>query len=86
MSKRILLVLAVAVAMVTVLVDSLPAFAQGQEKCGLGARLSSLTREDIFVNDYPKGGGEFASHTAQAVQEPGTTYGSLFNEDATNCA
>jgi len=71
--------------MVTVLVDSLPAFAQGQEECGLGARLSSLTRDDI-AGGKPSGGGKFASQTAQAVQEPGTTYGSLFNEDAANCA
>jgi hypothetical protein len=47
--------------------------------------LSSLTLEDIAEGN-PSGGGKFSSQTAQAVQEPGTTFGSLFNEDATNCA
>jgi hypothetical protein len=77
------LVLAVAVAMVTVLVDALPAFAQGQAECGLGANISMFTLEDIFLKDNPNGGGEFAS---QAAQDNQTTFGKLLKPGATKCA
>ena len=83
MSKWILLVLAVAVAMVTVLVDTLPAFAQGQAECGLGANIRRFTLEDIFLKDYPKGGGEFAS---QAAQDDETIFGKALKPGATKCA
>jgi hypothetical protein len=85
LSKRIKLVLAVVAAMVTMLlVNALPAFAQGQAACGIGAGISEKTLADIAEGN-PSGGGQFASHAAQTV-EP--NFGSLVSSPtaATKCA
>ena len=84
MSKRIKLVLALVAAMVTVLVTSLPAFAQGQAECGLGANISRFTLEDIEAGEPPHNeGGEFASESAQN-SEP--NFGQELKPGATKCA
>ncbi len=82
MSKRIKLVLAVVAAIAAVLVSALPAFAQGQAECGLGANVSRFTLEDI-ANGNPKAAGEFASQAAQ-TSEP--NFGQELKPGATKCA
>ncbi len=82
MSKRIKLVLVVVAAMTTVLVSTLPAFAQGQAECGLGANVSRFTLEDIEKGN-PKAGGEFAS---QATQNSEPNFGQALKPGATKCA
>ncbi len=84
MSKRIKLVLVVVAALATALVSALPAFAQGQAECGLGAGISEKTLKSIEEGN-PKEGGEFASHAAQN-SEPNFGQKISGPTGATNCA
>ncbi len=62
--KRIKLVLALVAAMAVMIAGTLPAFAQGQAECGLGANVSRFSSE-AGKSGNGKQNGEFASESAQ---------------------
>ena len=85
LSKRIKLVFAVVAAMAALMTGALPAFAE-EDTCAelsLGAGLRSLTRDDIFKEGNPSGGGEFSS---TAAQDPDIFGKDRVSRGATGCS
>jgi hypothetical protein len=80
LSKRIKLVLAVVAAMVTMLVNALPALGKGQAECGLGANISKFTLGDVEAGT-PEEAGKFA-----AAQGQEGDFGQELKPGATKCA